>query len=98
MIRIITDSTSDLSPARARELNIDVVPLQVLFGQEAFLDGVEMTQEAFYARLAASQELPTTSQINPTVYLEHFEACLQGGRTSSTSASPPACPAPIRRL
>ena len=79
MIRIITDSTSDLSPARARELNIDVVPLQVLFGQEAFLDGVEMTQEAFYARLAASQELPTTSQINPDAFQALFQKYVDQG-------------------
>ena len=79
MIRIVTDSTSDLSPARAKELGIDVLPLQVLFGEEAFLDGVEMTQEQFYTRLATSKELPTTSQINPDTFQSLFQRYVDQG-------------------
>ena len=43
MIRIITDSTSDLSPARQAALGVDVIPLSVHFGEEVFRDGVDIT-------------------------------------------------------
>lgn len=73
MIHIITDGTSDISAQRAAELNIDVIPMRVFFGQESFLDGVDITREEFFARLASSDELPTTSQLNPDDFLELFQ-------------------------
>lgn len=72
MVRIITDGTSDISPRRATELGIDVLPLRVCFGEESFLDGVDITREEFYARLAQSRDLPTTSQLNPDDFLSLF--------------------------
>ena len=73
MVRIITDGTSDLSARRARELNVHVMPMRVFFGQESFVDGVDITREEFFARLASSEELPTTSQLNPEDFLEVFQ-------------------------
>lgn len=79
MVRIITDSTSDFSPARAQELGIQVVPLQVHFGAECYRDGVDITNREFYEKLAASQELPTTSQVNPDQFAQVFQACVDAG-------------------
>ena len=42
MIRIVTDSTSDLSRERREELNIESLPLSVHFGEETFRDGVDI--------------------------------------------------------
>ena len=61
-VRVVTDSTSDLPPEVAAELGITVVPLQVMFGSEAFQDGVELSSEEFYHRLPLAHELPKTSQ------------------------------------
>lgn len=79
MIRIITDGTSDITARRAAELNIDVIPMRVFFGQESFLDGIDITREEFFARLAASEELPTTSQLNPDDFLELFQKYVDQG-------------------
>lgn len=68
MIRIITDSTSDLTSARVAALGIDLLPLSVHFGDEVFRDGVDITNAAFYRRLSEVETLPTTSQINPEVF------------------------------
>ena len=73
MVPIITDGTSDMTAQRAEELKIDVIPMRVFFGQESFLDGVDITREAFFTRLGASEELPTTSQLNPDDFLELFQ-------------------------
>ena len=79
MVRIITDGTSDITARRAAELNVDVIPMRVFFGRESFLDGVDITREEFFARLTSSQELPTTSQLNPDDFLELFQKYIDQG-------------------
>lgn len=79
MIQIVTDSTCDLGAQRAGELGVEVVPLTVNFGQESFLDGVELSVDAFYTRLENSGTLPTTSQIGPERFQEVFRRILDRG-------------------
>ena len=79
MIRIITDSTSDLAPQRARELGVEVLPLSVHFGEEVYRDGVDMTAAQFYEKLAGAEALPTTSQINPDVFSDVFQRYVEAG-------------------
>lgn len=79
MIRIITDSTSDLSPQRREAIGVDVIPLSVQFGQEIFRDGVDITNAEFYDRLSKAETLPTTSQINPEVFAALFRKYLDQG-------------------
>jgi DegV family protein with EDD domain len=59
MIKIVTDSTADIPP----ELNegVTVVPCFVGFGTTSYLDGVDLTREQFYARLANTDVMPTTA-------------------------------------
>lgn len=79
MVRIITDGTSDMSAQRGQELNVHVMPMRVFFGQESFLDGIDITREEFFARLASGGELPTTSQLNPEDFLEVFQKYVDQG-------------------
>ncbi|SBW11594.1 conserved hypothetical protein [uncultured Eubacteriales bacterium] len=79
MIRIITDSTCDLRPARREALGIDVVPLLVHFGEEVFQDGVDITNEEFYHRLSQAEKLPTTSQVNPETFAALFQSYVDQG-------------------
>jgi DegV family protein with EDD domain len=69
---IVTDSTSDLPPEWLERYDIEVVPLKVLFGEETFRDGVDMNNEEFFARLAASNKLPTTSAPSPGEFAEVY--------------------------
>ncbi|HEX2643974.1 MAG TPA: DegV family protein [Thermoanaerobaculia bacterium] len=61
LVRVITDSTSDLPPDLARAHGIHVVPLQVLFGEEVFHDGVDLKPREFYERLEAGKAHPRSS-------------------------------------
>lgn len=80
MIQIITDSTSDLTAEQAKAWNVKVIPLTVHFGEEAYVDGVDITPEEFYEKLAAcGDSLPTTSQINPAEFSDVFESALDKG-------------------
>lgn len=73
MIRIVTDSTSDLPLEECRKRGIEQVALSVHFGSESFRDGVDITHAEFYRRLSAAEELPTTSQLNPDDLVKVFE-------------------------
>jgi len=79
MIELITDSTSDISPALAEQLGVRVLPLSVHFGDESFRDGLDITNADFYARLRAAETLPTTSQINPEVFADAFQEAIDRG-------------------
>jgi DegV family protein with EDD domain len=64
-VKIVTDSTADIPPEITRELDITVVPAYVRFGDEVFRDGVDISHEQFYDKLASSPWHPTTSQPTP---------------------------------
>lgn len=77
MVRIVVDSTANLHP-EFRD-SVSVVPLTVRFGKEEYVDGVNLTPEAFYKKLEASKELPTTSQAAPYAFSELFEQIVESG-------------------
>lgn len=76
-VRIITDSTVDMAPRLAGA--VTTVPVTLRFGEEEFIDGVTMSREDFYARLAASEVLPTTSQATPEGFGRAFAAVRAAG-------------------
>ena len=72
-IRIITDSTSDISIKQAAKMNITLVPLKVIFGNKEYKEGVDITIDGFYEKLVKAEKLPTTSQPSPDDFLEYFK-------------------------
>ena len=80
MVRIITDSCCNITPQQARELKIDLVPLQVTFEDGTVIqDGVDMTNSEFFQALAQCKKLPKTSQPSPEAFIQVFEdAKVQG--------------------
>ncbi|HEX7734783.1 MAG TPA: DegV family protein [Ktedonobacteraceae bacterium] len=79
VVRIVTDSTADLPTEVASSLGITVVPLTVFFGDEAYLDGVELGNAEFYVKMAASKELPRTSQPSPASFQQAFQRLIDEG-------------------
>ena len=69
---VVTDSTADLPDQWRERYGIEVVPLKVIFGEETFRDGVDMNNEEFFARLATSSKLPTTSAPSPGEFAELY--------------------------
>ena len=72
-VKIVTDSVSDISPEIASELGITVVPLNVVFGNEIYRDGVDLTTDEFYQKLERSQTLPTTSTPPLQTFIELYD-------------------------
>lgn len=78
-VKFLTDSASDILPEEAKALGVTVVPIQITFGEETFEDGVTISHGEFYEKLAASESLPTTSQINPLTYEDHYKKLTANG-------------------
>jgi len=70
---IVVDSTADLPDHLATDPNITMVPLTVYFGEEAYLDWVELKPTEFYAKLKVAPELPRTSQPSAGTFLEQYK-------------------------
>jgi len=78
-IRIITDSTSDISLEQAKKMNITIVPLKVIFGDKEYREGIEITIDGFYQKLVQAEKLPTTSQPSPDDFVEYFNQAKEAG-------------------
>jgi len=71
-VKIVTDSTSDLSPQVAQELGITVVPAYVRFGEKVYRDGVDISQDELYQKLVVSPIHPATSQPSPSDFADVY--------------------------
>ena len=78
-VSIVTDSTAYLSPETIARYDIRVVPLKVIFGTESFAEGVDITNEEFYRRLAKSRVLPITSQPAVSDFINVYSELTQLG-------------------
>ena len=73
-IAILTDSTANLPVEWVEQNNVRVIPLKIHWGNDTFLDGVDLTPNEFYTRLSHSKTLPTTSQPSIQDFLQAFES------------------------
>ena len=71
-IRIVTDSTADLPKQLVEELGITVVPVYLRFGEEVYLDRVDISEDEFYRRLEKTTVHPSTVQPGPQDFLEVY--------------------------
>jgi DegV family protein with EDD domain len=78
-VAIVTDSTTYLQPDQLRDYPIHIVPLNLIFGTETLLDGVDITPHQFYERLKTSKINPSTSQPSPEAFKELYKQLLDEG-------------------
>ena len=79
MVKILVDSASDIDLEEAEKLGISLLPMEVRFGDEEFLDGVNLSHKKFFEKLVESVELPKTSQINEFRFEESFRKLTENG-------------------
>ena len=79
MIKILVDSACDLEQSDAQALGVSLLPLQIRFGEEEFLDGVTLSHRAFFEKLIETNTLPQTSQINEYRFEEAFSELTEDG-------------------
>lgn len=73
-VGIVCESVACLEPAAAARQGIRVVPVPFVIEGRTYLDGVDITQEEFYAQLERTGKAPATSAPSPAAYLEAFRA------------------------
>jgi DegV family protein with EDD domain len=78
MIKIVTDSTSDIPADVAKELGIEVVPIYILWEGNIYREGLDIQPDELFSKMATSNVMPTTSQPSQSDFIEHYNH-LQSG-------------------
>lgn len=85
MIRIATDSTCDLPPGYFQDYDIAVVPINIQFGTDTYVDGVTIDRETFYRKIDELGILPTTSQPSAGQFEQSYNELSEAGATDIIS-------------
>lgn len=83
MIAIIADSTCDIPDALIERYGIIVIPHYIVWGEEQFLDRVNLQPEAFYQRLVVDELRPTTAQASAADFLEGIHKAVEQGASEA---------------
>lgn len=78
-IKIITDSTADLPQELYDKYDIEVLPVVINFGEESYLDRIDINAEMLLKRMEQEKEFPTTGQIIPNRFIDCFNKYLEQG-------------------
>ncbi len=78
-VAIVTDSTAYIPASMMNGHNISVAPLQVIWGEKTYLDGVEIQPSEFYEKLKTAKVMPTTSQTTPAAFEALYRNLLESG-------------------
>lgn len=81
MLRIVTDGAADILPEWEKEYGIDMIPVNILFGEESYLQGVDLDNEGFYKLVDESRKIPKTAQPSPHQFIEFYRKIAQKGDT-----------------
>jgi DegV family protein with EDD domain len=71
-VKIVTDSVADLPPEIVNQFDITVAPILVRFGEDVYLDGIDLTTEQFYQQLRQNEALPVTSVPSPGAFAQVY--------------------------
>ena len=78
-VKIFADSTCDLSPELIKENDIVVIPVYVVFGEDVYKDGIDITLSELYTKVDQCGQLPKTSATGPKDYYQAFEPYINEG-------------------
>ena len=80
-IKIITDTSADLPASLAEQHNIEIIPINVMFGNETYKDGVTISGEEFNHKMFVEGQIPQTSQPSPADFLNIYEKLIEAGHS-----------------
>lgn len=78
-VAVVTDSTAYIPKKMLESLLIYTVPLQVVWGEETYRDGIDIQPLEFYTRLKTARVMPTTSQPSPEAFRQVYTTLLEQG-------------------
>ena len=81
MLRIVTDGAADVPVGWEKEFGIDIIPINILFGEKSFLQNVDLDSEGFYRLVDETGKIPKTAQPSPHQFMEFYRRIAQNGDT-----------------
>lgn len=79
MIKLLADSTCDLSDEILRKYNIDIAPLSITIDGKTYRDRIDINADQFFSRMAEFKAHPTTAMPSPANFIELYEKAYQDG-------------------
>lgn len=80
MVKIIADSTCDLSKELIEKYDVTIVPLHIILGEEDYQDGVDITPEHIYQWSDANKTTPKTSAVSMDTVVEVLQPYVEAGQ------------------
>jgi len=81
MLHIVTDGAADVPAEWEKEYDIDIIPINIQFGEKTYLQNVDLDSEGFYKLVDESKKIPKTSQPSPHQFMEFYKKIAQMGDT-----------------
>ncbi|HSR20129.1 MAG TPA: DegV family protein [Anaerolineales bacterium] len=81
MLRIVTDGAADMPSAWEKEFEIDVIPINIQFGEQTYLQYVDLDNDGFYKKVEETKTIPKTSQPSPHQFVEFYKKVAKPGDT-----------------
>lgn len=78
-IAVVTDSTAYIPPEIIKKYSISVTPQVLIWDNQTYRDGVDISPEEFYRRLKTAKSMPSTSQVSPATMQETFQSLVDQG-------------------
>lgn len=79
MVKIISDSTCDLSEELVKKYEVDILPLHIVLGDKEYLDGKSITPEQIYEWSDANKATPKTSAVSIDIAMDIFRPYIEQG-------------------
>ena len=79
MLRIVTDGAADMPAGWEKEYDIQVIPINIQFGEKTYLQGLDLSNEDFYRMVEESGKIPKTSQPSPFQFKEFYQHVARPG-------------------
>jgi DegV family protein with EDD domain len=81
MLRIVMDGAGDVPPDWLSSYDISVIPINIHFGEDTYLQGIDLNNADFYRMVLQTQKIPKTSQPSPHQFVQHYRMIAQPGDT-----------------
>lgn len=81
MIRIVTDGAADVPLEWEKDYEIDIIPINIQFGEKTYLQNVDLDNEGFYKLVDETRKIPKTSQPSPHQFMEFYRKIARKGDT-----------------
>ena len=81
MLHIVTDGAADVPVEWEKDYDIDIIPINIQFGEKTYLQDIDLDSEGFYKLVDETRKIPKTSQPSPHQFIEFYKRIAREGDT-----------------